>query len=166
MTETETHTARLRRRQGGARRAACTASRARCAASSGWSTEDRYCIDVLTQIAAVNTALESLAFRILDDHVNHCVAGALASGDPVEADDEEQGAPRGRAPVRARALALAGQAEPERDQDDTGDRVEGASYRAGHEALEARDRDGVERQPHERHRAEEEAEREEDCERR
>lgn len=48
--------------------------------------EDRYCIDVLTQIAAVNTALESLAFRILDDHVNHCVAGALASGDPAEAE--------------------------------------------------------------------------------
>ena len=48
--------------------------------------EDRYCIDVLTQIAAVNTALESLAFTILDDHVNHCVAGALASGDPVEAE--------------------------------------------------------------------------------
>ena len=47
--------------------------------------DDRYCIDVLTQIAAVNTALESLAFRILDDHVNHCVAGALASGDPEEA---------------------------------------------------------------------------------
>ena len=43
--------------------------------------DDRYCIDVLTQIAAVNTALESLAFKILDDHVNHCVAGALASGD-------------------------------------------------------------------------------------
>jgi DNA-binding FrmR family transcriptional regulator len=47
--------------------------------------EDRYCIDVLTQIAAVNTALESLAFKILDDHVNHCVAGALASGDAEEA---------------------------------------------------------------------------------
>jgi DNA-binding FrmR family transcriptional regulator len=47
--------------------------------------DDRYCIDVLTQIAAVNTALESLAFRILDDHVNHCVAGALASGDADEA---------------------------------------------------------------------------------
>ena len=43
--------------------------------------DDRYCIDVLTQIAAVNTALESLAFRILDGHVNHCVADALASGD-------------------------------------------------------------------------------------
>jgi len=47
--------------------------------------EDRYCIDVLTQIAAVNTALESLAFRILDDHVNHCVAGALTSGDEAAA---------------------------------------------------------------------------------
>jgi DNA-binding FrmR family transcriptional regulator len=43
--------------------------------------DDRYCIDVLTQIAAVNTALESLAFRILDQHVNHCVSDALASGD-------------------------------------------------------------------------------------
>ena len=43
--------------------------------------EERYCIDILTQISAVTTALESLAFRILDDHVNHCVAGALASGD-------------------------------------------------------------------------------------
>ena len=52
--------------------------------------EDRYCIEVLTQIAAVNTALESLAFKILDDHVNHCVAGALASGDPVEAETKSK----------------------------------------------------------------------------
>jgi DNA-binding FrmR family transcriptional regulator len=48
--------------------------------------EDRYCIDVITQISAVTTALESLAFQILDDHVNHCVAGALGSGDPAEAE--------------------------------------------------------------------------------
>jgi DNA-binding FrmR family transcriptional regulator len=47
--------------------------------------DDRYCIDILTQIAAANTALESLAFQILDDHVQHCVAGALASGDAGEA---------------------------------------------------------------------------------
>ena len=47
--------------------------------------DDRYCIDILTQIAAVNTALESLAFKILDEHVRHCVAGALASGEPDEA---------------------------------------------------------------------------------
>jgi CsoR family transcriptional regulator, copper-sensing transcriptional repressor len=47
--------------------------------------DERYCIDVLTQIAAVNTALEALAFTILDEHVTHCVAGALASGDEAEA---------------------------------------------------------------------------------
>jgi DNA-binding FrmR family transcriptional regulator len=43
--------------------------------------DDRYCIDIITQISAVTTALEAVAFKILDDHVNHCVAGALASGD-------------------------------------------------------------------------------------
>ena len=47
--------------------------------------DDRYCIDILTQIAAVNTALESLAFKILDEHVRHCVAGALQSGDAADA---------------------------------------------------------------------------------
>ena len=47
--------------------------------------DDRYCIDILTQIAAVNTALESLAFKILDEHVRHCVAGALTSGDEADA---------------------------------------------------------------------------------
>jgi DNA-binding FrmR family transcriptional regulator len=47
--------------------------------------EDRYCIDVLTQISAVTTALESLAYRILDEHVKHCVSGALASGDADDA---------------------------------------------------------------------------------
>ena len=43
--------------------------------------EERYCIDILTQIAAATTALETVAFKILDEHVNHCVAGALESGD-------------------------------------------------------------------------------------
>ena len=47
---------------------------------------DRYCIDILTQISAVSTALESLAFKILDEHVNHCVVGAIASGDEQEAE--------------------------------------------------------------------------------
>jgi CsoR family transcriptional regulator, copper-sensing transcriptional repressor len=49
-------------------------------------TDDRYCIDVLTQISAVSTALESLALRILDAHVRHCVAGAISSGDEAEAE--------------------------------------------------------------------------------
>jgi DNA-binding FrmR family transcriptional regulator len=47
--------------------------------------DDRYCIDILTQISAVNTALESLAFKILEDHVRHCVSGALSSGDQEDA---------------------------------------------------------------------------------
>jgi CsoR family transcriptional regulator, copper-sensing transcriptional repressor len=52
--------------------------------------EERYCIDILTQINAATTALESLAFKILDDHVNHCVAGALASGDPDAAGEKSR----------------------------------------------------------------------------
>jgi CsoR family transcriptional regulator, copper-sensing transcriptional repressor len=52
--------------------------------------DDRYCIDVLTQIGAVSTALESLAFKLLDDHVTHCVADALASGDEAAATAKSQ----------------------------------------------------------------------------
>ena len=52
--------------------------------------QERYCIDILTQISAVNTALEALAFKILDDHVNHCVTGALASGDTKVAEQKGQ----------------------------------------------------------------------------
>ena len=43
--------------------------------------DDRYCIDVLTQLGAVDTALEAVALKVLEEHVRHCVAGALASGD-------------------------------------------------------------------------------------
>ena len=43
--------------------------------------DERYCIDILTQISAVGTALDSLALKLLDDHVKHCVADALAAGD-------------------------------------------------------------------------------------
>jgi DNA-binding FrmR family transcriptional regulator len=50
--------------------------------------EDRYCIDVLTQISAVSTALESVAYKVLDEHVNHCVAHALASGDEGDAESK------------------------------------------------------------------------------
>ena len=48
-------------------------------------SEDRYCIDILTQLAAVTTALDALGLKLLDDHVRHCVAGALASGDQADA---------------------------------------------------------------------------------
>ena len=52
--------------------------------------EDRYCIDVLTQVAAVKTALDSLALQLLEGHVSHCVADALASGDQVAANEKSQ----------------------------------------------------------------------------
>jgi CsoR family transcriptional regulator, copper-sensing transcriptional repressor len=47
-------------------------------------TEDRYCVDVLTQIDAVRAALHKVEEQVLRDHVSHCVAGAFASGDVVE----------------------------------------------------------------------------------
>ena len=43
--------------------------------------DERYCIEILTQISAVSTAVESVGLKLLEQHVNHCVAGALASGD-------------------------------------------------------------------------------------
>jgi CsoR family transcriptional regulator, copper-sensing transcriptional repressor len=52
--------------------------------------DDRYCIDILTQVGAVKTALESLAFELLDDHVSHCVTEALASGDAETANAKSQ----------------------------------------------------------------------------
>ncbi len=41
---------------------------------------DRYCIDVLTQISAIRSALESVAVGLLDGHVRHCVAEAASEG--------------------------------------------------------------------------------------
>ncbi|WP_406813129.1 metal-sensitive transcriptional regulator [Mycobacterium sp. M23085] len=42
--------------------------------------EDKYCIDVLTQVSAVNSALRSVALSLLDEHLNHCVTRAVADG--------------------------------------------------------------------------------------
>jgi len=41
---------------------------------------DKYCIDVLTQVAAVNKALEAVALGLLDEHLKHCVGVAVAEG--------------------------------------------------------------------------------------
>lgn len=46
--------------------------------------EGRYCIDVVTQIAAVRAALKRVEEEILKDHVGHCVEHAIASGDKKE----------------------------------------------------------------------------------
>lgn len=42
--------------------------------------DDRYCIDILTQISASNSALKSVALLLLDDHLDHCVRTASAAG--------------------------------------------------------------------------------------
>jgi CsoR family transcriptional regulator, copper-sensing transcriptional repressor len=42
--------------------------------------DDKYCIDVLTQISAANSALRSVALNLLDEHLNHCVTRAVAEG--------------------------------------------------------------------------------------
>jgi CsoR family transcriptional regulator, copper-sensing transcriptional repressor len=52
--------------------------------------DDRYCIDILTQLGAVDTALEAVAIRLLEEHVQHCVAGALASGDEKQAGEKSR----------------------------------------------------------------------------
>jgi DNA-binding FrmR family transcriptional regulator len=46
--------------------------------------DDRYCVDVLTQINAVRAALHKVEEKILQDHVSHCVANAFASGDVAD----------------------------------------------------------------------------------
>jgi DNA-binding FrmR family transcriptional regulator len=51
--------------------------------------EDKYCIDILTQISAVNRALESVALGLLEEHLGHCVASAIADGDDAAAKVKE-----------------------------------------------------------------------------
>jgi DNA-binding FrmR family transcriptional regulator len=49
--------------------------------------DDRYCIDVLTQISAVQKAIDAVALGLLDDHVRHCVVGSTGE-QQVERTDE------------------------------------------------------------------------------
>ena len=46
--------------------------------------DDRYCIDIVTQITAVRAALRKIEEEVLRDHVSHCVEHAIASGDPKQ----------------------------------------------------------------------------------
>jgi DNA-binding FrmR family transcriptional regulator len=50
--------------------------------------DDRYCIDVLTQISAVQAALDKVALRLLDDHARHCVVGGASEESPEKLTDE------------------------------------------------------------------------------
>jgi DNA-binding FrmR family transcriptional regulator len=60
---------------------------------SGMVEEDRYCIDVLTQVAAVQAALDKISLGLLDGHARHCMVGeGEAPEDPQEQVDELMGA--------------------------------------------------------------------------
>lgn len=45
--------------------------------------DDRYCIDVLTQVSAATRALQSVALNLLQEHLEHCVSEAAAAGDEL-----------------------------------------------------------------------------------
>ena len=54
----------------------------------GMVADERYCIDVVTQISAIQAALDKVALGLLDDHARHCVIGGAAGGDSQEMTDE------------------------------------------------------------------------------
>jgi DNA-binding FrmR family transcriptional regulator len=60
---------------------------------AGMVEQDRYCIDVVTQISAAQAALEKIALGLVDDHVRHCLMGeGEAPGEPADQADELMGA--------------------------------------------------------------------------
>lgn len=54
--------------------------------------DDRYCIEILTQISAIQAALDKVALGLLDDHARHCLVGGAAGGKPEEMTEELMGA--------------------------------------------------------------------------
>jgi len=53
--------------------------------------DDRYCIDILVQISAIQSALKNVGFAVTERHINHCVSDAIAQGEGKEAIDELMG---------------------------------------------------------------------------
>jgi DNA-binding FrmR family transcriptional regulator len=53
----------------------------------GMVDDERYCIDVLTQIAAVQAALDKVALGLMDDHTRHCVMGATKDDQPEKTEE-------------------------------------------------------------------------------
>jgi CsoR family transcriptional regulator, copper-sensing transcriptional repressor len=74
----EDHLARLRRIEGQVR------------GLQRMIDEEAYCIDVLTQVASVSKALQSVAVNLLSEHLSHCVASAAQKGGPEASDKIEE----------------------------------------------------------------------------
>lgn len=68
ITDKERYSARLKRIEGQAR------------GIGRMIDEEQYCIDVLTQISALKSAIDHVALGLLDDHLKHCVVGAARNG--------------------------------------------------------------------------------------
>ncbi|MDQ1512627.1 MAG: CsoR family transcriptional regulator, copper-sensing transcriptional repressor [Microbacteriaceae bacterium] len=68
LSDKEDHLRRLRRIEGQVR------------GLQGMVADEKYCIDILTQVSAVTSALQSVALGLLDDHLAHCVVDAAAKG--------------------------------------------------------------------------------------
>jgi len=64
--------------------------------------EDKYCIDILTQISAMKSALENVALGLMDDHLKHCVLDAAREG------GDERAVTRGRRRLRRRRRRSSG----------------------------------------------------------
>jgi CsoR family transcriptional regulator, copper-sensing transcriptional repressor len=71
ITDKDRYLARLKRIEGQAR------------GISRMIEDDRYCIDILTQVDALTKALQGVALALLDDHLRHCVRNAAAAGGPA-----------------------------------------------------------------------------------
>ena len=54
--------------------------------------DDKYCIDILTQVSAVTSALQSVALGLLEDHLGHCVTQAIEAGGPDAQDKVKEAA--------------------------------------------------------------------------
>ncbi|ALC82338.1 MULTISPECIES: metal-sensing transcriptional repressor [Bacillus] len=49
---------------------------------------DRYCVDIIVQISAINAAMQKVAFHLLENHTNHCVSDAIKSGNGEQSIEE------------------------------------------------------------------------------
>ena len=78
ITNKDDYLKRLRRIEGQAR------------GLQGMVTDEKYCIDILTQVSAMTSALQSVALGLLNDHLSHCVVdAAIAGGAEAEAKIKE-----------------------------------------------------------------------------
>ncbi|HET8561756.1 MAG TPA: metal-sensitive transcriptional regulator [Marmoricola sp.] len=64
--------------------------------------EDEYCIDILTQVAAIKSALQSVAVGLVQDHLDHCVRDAIVGA----AEGDEQGTARAEAKITEAGQAI------------------------------------------------------------